>query len=267
MNARRCLGGLAMMVLIVPSPEAWAQRHGGTHAHHSHGNVQSVAGPVIVPWAGAGCGRWFRLRLRLPVLRDGRTEWRVHLCAARFFHGPGRVAGHARVWSHSGRDRPGPGGATASAGIRRRGCRRSSGEQDEAERSGAGSSAHDLGRPALSRGQSQEGRGALSASGQARPDSAAPQVRLAQIALVRGQYTEAANRLREAETAEPGWIVTAPDIQSIYGEPAEFARQLARLESHVQIHPDDRDAWLVLGAQWFLSGRTGPRRRRLPAAQ
>ena len=24
----------------------------------------------------------------------------------------------------------------------------------------------------------------------------------------------------------------------------------------VQIHPDDRDAWLVLGAEWFLSGRT-----------
>ena len=32
-------------------------------------------------------------------------------------------------------------------------------------------------------------------------------------------------RLREAETAEPGWIVNAPDIQTIYGEPTEFARQ------------------------------------------
>ena len=31
---------------------------------------------------------------------------------------------------------------------------------------------------------------------------------------------------------------------------------MARLESHVQIHPDDRNAWLVLGAEWFLSGRT-----------
>ena len=64
------------------------------------------------------------------------------------------------------------------------------------------------------------------------------------------------DRLREAETAQPGWIVTAPDIQSLYGEPAEFAGHLARLESHLQVHPDDRDAWLVLGAEWYLSGRT-----------
>lgn len=95
----------------------------------------------------------------------------------------------------------------------------------------------------------------LQASRAAR-DMAEPFVRLAQIAIVRGNYTAAANRLRDAETAKPGWIETASDIQSIYGEPAEFNRQIARLESHVQIHPDDRDAWLVLGAQWFLSGRT-----------
>jgi len=88
------------------------------------------------------------------------------------------------------------------------------------------------------------------------PDLASPRVRLAQVALARGNYTDAAIRLREAETAEPGWIITAPDIQSIYGEPAEFSRSLARLESHLQVHPDDRDAWLVLGAQWFLTGRT-----------
>jgi len=90
----------------------------------------------------------------------------------------------------------------------------------------------------------------------AAPDLAAPRIRLAQVALARGNYTEAANRLREAETAEPGWIITAPDIQSIYGEPAEFSRNLSRLESYLQVHPDDRDAWLVLGAQWFLTGRT-----------
>ena len=77
-----------------------------------------------------------------------------------------------------------------------------------------------------------------------------------QVALARGNSTEAAARLREAETAEPGWIVTAPDIQSLFGEPAEFSRSLARLESHLQVHPDDRDAWLVFGSQWFLSGRT-----------
>jgi tetratricopeptide (TPR) repeat protein len=90
----------------------------------------------------------------------------------------------------------------------------------------------------------------------AAPDLATPRVRLAQVALARGEYTAAANRLRDAETAEPGWVITAPDIQSIYAEPSDFSQSLGRLESHLQVHPDDRDAWLVLGAEWFLSGRT-----------
>jgi len=90
----------------------------------------------------------------------------------------------------------------------------------------------------------------------AAPDLAAPHVRLAQIAIARGNYAEAADRLRQAETTQPGWIITAPDIQSIYAEPTAFAQTVTRLESYLQLHPDDRDAWLVLGAQWFLSGRT-----------
>jgi tetratricopeptide (TPR) repeat protein len=90
----------------------------------------------------------------------------------------------------------------------------------------------------------------------AETNKAAPHLRLALIALARGRYSEAAARLRDAETAEPGWVITAPDVQSIYGEPAAFQRQVGRLESYVQSHPDDRDAWLVLGAEWFLSGRT-----------
>ncbi len=88
------------------------------------------------------------------------------------------------------------------------------------------------------------------------PDLASPRVRLAQLALARANYQEAANRLREAESAEPGWLVTAPDIQAIFGEPTDFSRLIGRLETYLQVHPDDRDAWLVLGAEWFLSGRT-----------
>jgi hypothetical protein len=88
------------------------------------------------------------------------------------------------------------------------------------------------------------------------PDLAAPRVRLAQVALARSNYADAASRLRDAETAEPGWLITAPDIQALYGEPNEFARTISRLEAHLQAHPGDRDAWLVLGAEWFLSGRT-----------
>jgi cytochrome c-type biogenesis protein CcmH/NrfG len=88
------------------------------------------------------------------------------------------------------------------------------------------------------------------------PSAAIPLVRLAQIALVREQYGDAARRIRDAEQAQPGWILTAPDIQALYGEPSDFARHLARLESHLQVHPEDRDAWMVLGAELYLSGRT-----------
>jgi hypothetical protein len=86
--------------------------------------------------------------------------------------------------------------------------------------------------------------------------AAAPLVRLAQVALVRGQYAEAAQRFREAIAAEPGWLGKARDIQSIYGEPTEFNRPIARLESHLLADPNDRDGWFVLGAQYYLSGRT-----------
>jgi len=88
------------------------------------------------------------------------------------------------------------------------------------------------------------------------PRAAAPRVRLAQVALVRGQYSEAANRFREALSIEPDWLVNALDIQSLYSEPAEYARHIAKLESHLHAQPGDRDAWFVLGAQWYLSGQT-----------
>jgi len=88
------------------------------------------------------------------------------------------------------------------------------------------------------------------------PNEADPIVRLAQVALVRGKYGDAALRLREAENAEPGWLSTAADVRSLFPEPADFARQVAKLEAHLQARPDDRDGWLVLGALWYLSGRT-----------
>ena len=88
------------------------------------------------------------------------------------------------------------------------------------------------------------------------PDRAAPRARLAQVALVRGKYQDAANKLREAQTAEPGWLATAGDLRAIFPEPAEYARLVAKLEAHLQSQPEDRDGWLVLGALWYLSGRT-----------
>jgi len=88
------------------------------------------------------------------------------------------------------------------------------------------------------------------------PTSAIPHVRLAQVAMVRGRYADAAKHFRDAVAAEPGFLLNAPDIQSVYSEPADFARELADLEKHLQADPSDRDAWFVLGAEWYLSGRT-----------
>ena len=88
------------------------------------------------------------------------------------------------------------------------------------------------------------------------PNQAAPHVGLAQIAIVRGQYEEAAGQLRKALEADPNWLVHAPDVQALYGEPADFAKAIAKVESHLQANGNDRDAWFVLGAQWYLSGRT-----------
>jgi tetratricopeptide (TPR) repeat protein len=89
------------------------------------------------------------------------------------------------------------------------------------------------------------------------PAASSPRVRLAQIALVRGNYAEAADRYREAMATEPGWLANAPDDQAIYGEPGDFNKQISKLETHLQAQPGDRDAWFVLGAQWYLSGQTG----------
>ena len=68
------------------------------------------------------------------------------------------------------------------------------------------------------------------------------------IALERGNIIEAAGRFREAEAADPGWLSRQPrDIEGIYGDPSRYADAVSKLESRVQSHPEDRDAWLVLG--------------------
>ncbi len=90
------------------------------------------------------------------------------------------------------------------------------------------------------------------------PAAPMPHVHLAQVSIARGDYAAAADHLRDAVTVSAGgnWLLNAPDIQAVFGEPADFARQLARLESHLQASPNDRDAWFVLGAEHYLTGRT-----------
>jgi tetratricopeptide (TPR) repeat protein len=84
----------------------------------------------------------------------------------------------------------------------------------------------------------------------------APMVGLAQIALIRGDYDEAADHFRVAQAADPQWLRNNPrDVESMYMEPAAFHKHIAALESHLQAEPEDRDAWFVLGVEWLLSGR------------
>jgi hypothetical protein len=94
----------------------------------------------------------------------------------------------------------------------------------------------------------------------AKADPTAPLafIHLAQVSLVRKDYTIAAERIRTAVDTAQGsaWLTTVPDIQTMYGEPGDFARHMASLESHLQANPSDRDAWFLLGVEWFLSGRT-----------
>ena len=87
-------------------------------------------------------------------------------------------------------------------------------------------------------------------------ESSSPHVRLAQVAIIRSNYARAAAHFREAVEAGGGrgWLLDAPDVQSLYGEPREFARRIAQLESHLQARPEDRDGWFVLGAERYLSG-------------
>ncbi len=91
----------------------------------------------------------------------------------------------------------------------------------------------------------------------AMPEAVEPRIRLAQVAICRGRYDEAARYLRDAIVLDPGWPARASDIRAIYGEPDDFNKQVARLESHLQTNPSDRDAWLVLGVQLYLSDRPG----------
>jgi hypothetical protein len=97
---------------------------------------------------------------------------------------------------------------------------------------------------------------------EADPTRAEPLVRLAQVALARDDYAEAARRLREAQAVEPDWMLrpAARSPQNLFGGPADFAAVLNRLESHLQTNPEDRDAWLVLGAELYLTGRTAAAR-------
>jgi hypothetical protein len=91
----------------------------------------------------------------------------------------------------------------------------------------------------------------------ANPFDATLHVRRSQVALARGDYAEAVRCLDDALVANPRWLDTPPDLQSLHTEPARFRERMATIEARVQAFPEDRDAWLMLGAMLLMSGRAG----------
>ena len=116
----------------------------------------------------------------------------------------------------------------------------------------------DIGDRSFRAGNTKRAEEKFNLATKADPTATAPHVHLAQVSLARGDYAAAADHLRNAVTVAVNneWLINTPDIQAIFAEPRDFAKQIARLESHLQANPSDRDAWFVLGAEYYLSGRS-----------
>lgn len=239
------------------APGVFAQHAGGGHhgaPHHRPGGVQppAIASPVsglgIVAggYYGGGFGGGGLVSGGLLGYQPGRSGFVLPFSDLAFNFEQGWVpAGQegpgGLMLPHRVESRPGSPGATAAA--RRTNPARADELMEVGDRSFRG-------------GNYRRAEERYQLAAKANRDSPMPYVHLAQIATVRGDYTLAASHLREAVAATPGagWLIQAPDIQAMYGEPRDFAAQIARLESYLQAHPADRNAWFVLAAQHYFSG-------------
>jgi hypothetical protein len=113
-----------------------------------------------------------------------------------------------------------------------------------------------LGDRLLRAGNVKKAEGRYQQAMRSAPELVTPRIGLAHIAFIRGEYSRAALWLHEVAVIQPGWVKGMPDVQPMFGEPAEFARHIAKLKTYIRSHPKDRDAWFVLGAEWFLTRRT-----------
>jgi hypothetical protein len=236
MNACKVLLLAVIPVVLMTAPVA--AQHGSGHSNHGGGAFGSSRGRVW-PYAPAiGFGGFYGAYPPIVMIAPGGFFPGMQPMPPGFLPAPGPLLAP-----------PPPGFLQDQTGI----VRRASAKRSDVPRS---TQLVTLGDRFFRAGNLKKAEERYQQAQRAAPEEAGPRVRLAQIAFVRGAYGEAASRLREALTVQPGWLITAGDIQSLYGEPADFARHMARLGSYVQTHPEDRDAWLVLGAQFFLTGRT-----------
>ena len=88
------------------------------------------------------------------------------------------------------------------------------------------------------------------------PDLAVPRVRLARSRWFVANTRTPPTGCERPKPLNPAGSRMHPISRRFTASRPNSPALVARLESHLQANPDDRDAWLVLGAEWFLSGRT-----------
>lgn len=97
-------------------------------------------------------------------------------------------------------------------------------------------------------------------------DDPAPQFLLAQALIANRQYAAAADAVREGLRLSPDWPELGFDVRGLYGDPADFSRQLSDLARQLRQNPFDKDGMFLLGYQLFSSGEQGKARTILAQA-
>lgn len=86
------------------------------------------------------------------------------------------------------------------------------------------------------------------------PDDATPRFFLAQSLFASGQYNEAVTELKTAMKVNPDWLKVDFDMRTLYQDPGDMVRQMAKLGTRLKANPLDRDALFLLGFELYASG-------------
>jgi len=86
----------------------------------------------------------------------------------------------------------------------------------------------------------------------------ASRLHAAQALFALGQYKEAIRKIRRAFELQPKLIYLKFDLRRDYGNPKDFAEQLARFRRVLAERPNWAAGYLLLGYQLLYSGQRGP---------
>ena len=192
MSALRGIAGSSVILLAFFVPAAYSQKtthHGGGSEHH-HGG-----GGVRIPFAvGGGYNFW------PPYYAVGTPAGVITYAPPMMLMGPGGL-GPVPVTIDRGPIAPPPPPGLVAPPPEKPPARPTRKDAARAEQLVL------LGDRLFRNNNNKKAEERYLQAARLDPSSAAPLIRLAQIAVVREQFAEAAHRLREAETAQPGWIV------------------------------------------------------------